>query len=158
MDIEDFRKRGKEMVDYICHYLSTIEKRRVIPDVEPGYMRDLLPPRAPKKGEDFSTIMQDIEKCIMPGVTHWQHPHFHAYFPAGNAFPSVLGDMLSSAIGSVGFSWAACPAATELEIVVLDWLGNSFASIVTALLFYCCAETKFEILTHCLCRRASWFK
>lgn len=60
----------------------------------------------------------------MPGVTHWQHSRFHAYFPAGNSFPSILGDMLGDGIGCIGFSWAASPACTELETIVLDWLGN----------------------------------
>ncbi|XP_064598786.1 aromatic-L-amino-acid decarboxylase-like [Liolophura sinensis] len=124
MDSSEFRKRGKEMVDYIANYLETITRRKVTPEVEPGYLRGLLPTRAPRKGEDFEDIMNDVEKAIMPGVTHWQHPHFHAYFPAGNSFPSILGDMLSDAIGCVGFSWAASPACTELETLVLDWVGK----------------------------------
>lgn len=69
--------------------------------------------------------MADVESKIMPGVTHWQHPRFHAYFPAGNSFPSILGDMLSDGIGCIGFSWAASPACTELETIVLDWLGKA---------------------------------
>jgi tyrosine decarboxylase len=68
--------------------------------------------------------MQDVESKIMPGVTHWQHPRFHAYFPSGNSYPSILGDMLSDGIGCIGFSWAASPACTELETIVLDWLGK----------------------------------
>lgn len=124
MDSSEFRKRGKEMVDYIADYMETINLRRVTPDVEPGYLRDLLPKKAPKKGEEFDEIMHDVDKAIMPGITHWQHSHFHAYFPAGNSYPSILGDMLSDAIGCVGFSWAASPACTELETVVLDWLGK----------------------------------
>ncbi|KAJ8320460.1 hypothetical protein KUTeg_002047 [Tegillarca granosa] len=124
MDSSEFRKRGKEMVDYIADYMETINLRRVTPDVEPGYLRDILPKKAPKKGEEFDEIMHDVDKAIMPGITHWQHSHFHAYFPAGNSYPSILGDMLSDAIGCVGFSWAASPACTELETVVLDWLGK----------------------------------
>ncbi|XP_068143675.1 aromatic-L-amino-acid decarboxylase isoform X4 [Drosophila tropicalis] len=69
--------------------------------------------------------MNDVEEKIMPGVTHWQHPRFHAYFPAGNSFPSILGDMLGDGIGCIGFSWAASPACTELETIVLDWLGKA---------------------------------
>lgn len=61
---------------------------------------------------------------ILPGVTHWQHPRFHAYFPAGNSYPSIMGEMLSSGLGIVGFSWAASPSCTELETIVLDWLGK----------------------------------
>ncbi|VVD03551.1 unnamed protein product [Leptidea sinapis] len=123
MDTEEFRVRGKAMVDYICKYMNTLSTRRVTPSVEPGYLRDCLPSEAPVYPEPWDDVMRDIEKKIMPGVTHWQHPRFHAYFPAGNGYPSILGDMLSSGIGCVGFSWAASPACTELEIIMLDWMG-----------------------------------
>uniref|UniRef100_A0A914URP0 Aromatic-L-amino-acid decarboxylase n=1 Tax=Plectus sambesii TaxID=2011161 RepID=A0A914URP0_9BILA len=124
MNVDDFRKRGKEMVDYIADYMENIQKRRVVPAIEPGYLRHSLPTEAPKKAESYETVMQDFENFIMPGVTHWQHPRFHAYFPAGNSFPSILADMLSDALGCVGFSWAACPAMTELEMIMLDWFGR----------------------------------
>ncbi|XP_060584603.1 aromatic-L-amino-acid decarboxylase-like [Ruditapes philippinarum] len=124
MNADEFERYGTEMVKYIAQYMRTLPERRVSSDVEPGYMRELLPKHAPAKGENFREIMKDVEKVIMPGLTHWQHPQFHAYFPAGNSYPSILGDMLSDAIGCVGFSWAASPACTELEIVVLDWIGK----------------------------------
>ncbi|XP_061197521.1 aromatic-L-amino-acid decarboxylase-like [Saccostrea echinata] len=125
MDSVEFRRRGKEMVDFIANYMDTINGRRVTPEVEPGYLRNLLPGKPPLKGDKFEDIMNDVERAIMPGITHWQHPNFHAYFPAGNSFPSILGDMMSNAIGCVGFSWAASPACTELETLVLDWIGKS---------------------------------
>ncbi|TMW45148.1 hypothetical protein DOY81_009772 [Sarcophaga bullata] len=125
MDSNEFRKRGAEMVEYICQYLDTLQERRVTPSVEPGYLRHLLPAEAPQDPEDWDKIMADVEDKIMPGVTHWQHPRFHAYFPAGNSFPSILGDMLGDGIGCIGFSWAASPACTELETIVLDWLGKA---------------------------------
>ncbi|KAH8370147.1 hypothetical protein KR093_002345 [Drosophila rubida] len=125
MDSTEFRKRGVEMVEYICNYLETLNERRVTPSVEPGYLRHLLPSEAPQEPEDWDQIMLDVEDKIMPGVTHWQHPRFHAYFPAGNSFPSILGDMLGDGIGCIGFSWAASPACTELETIVLDWLGKA---------------------------------
>uniref|UniRef100_A0A1B0GJF5 Putative aromatic-l-amino-acid/l-histidine decarboxylase n=1 Tax=Lutzomyia longipalpis TaxID=7200 RepID=A0A1B0GJF5_LUTLO len=125
MDCAEFRVRGREMVEYICKYLETIEERRVTPDIEPGYLRHLLPHEAPMNPEPWENIMDDVEKKIMPGVTHWQHPHFHAYYPSGNSFVSILADMLSDAIGCIGFSWAAGPACTELETIVLDWLGKA---------------------------------
>ncbi|XP_020815578.1 tyrosine decarboxylase [Drosophila serrata] len=125
MDSTEFRKRGMEMVEYICNYLETLNDRRVTPSVEPGYLRHLLPSEAPQEPEDWDQIMSDVEDKIMPGVTHWQHPRFHAYFPAGNSFPSILGDMLGDGIGCIGFSWAASPACTELETIVLDWLGKA---------------------------------
>uniref|UniRef100_T1I5A1 Uncharacterized protein n=1 Tax=Rhodnius prolixus TaxID=13249 RepID=T1I5A1_RHOPR len=124
MDTMEFRRRGKEMVDYICEYMTSLSKRRVTPSVEPGYLRSLLPEQAPQQPESWDQIMADVENYIMPGVTHWQHPRFHAYFPSGNSYPSILGDMLSDAIGCIGFSWAASPACTELETIVLDWLAG----------------------------------
>ncbi len=99
--------------------------RRVTPEVEPGYLRPMLPKYAPEKSEKWEDIMQDVERAIMPGITHWQHPRFHAYFPAGNSYPSILGEMLSAGLGIVGFSWAASPACTELETIMLDWIGKT---------------------------------
>jgi aromatic-L-amino-acid decarboxylase len=84
----------------------------------------MLPKYAPEKSEKWEDIMQDVERAIMPGITHWQHPRFHAYFPAGNSYPSILGEMLSAGVGIVGFSWAASPACTELETIMLDWIGK----------------------------------
>ena len=108
MNGEEFKTRGIEMVDYIVHYLDTITRRPVTPSVEPGYLEALLPAAAPEDPESWPDIMKDVEEKIMPGMTHWQHPRFHAYFPAGNSFPSILADMLSGAIGCVGFSWVEC--------------------------------------------------
>ncbi|XP_044753768.1 tyrosine decarboxylase-like isoform X2 [Coccinella septempunctata] len=113
------------MVDYICSYLINVEKKRVTPNVEPGYLRNLLPEEAPQEPEDWEAIMSDLDDKIMPGITHWQHPRFHAYFPSGNSFPSILADMLSDAIGCIGFSWAASPSCTELETIVVDWLARA---------------------------------
>jgi histidine decarboxylase len=85
-------------------------------------MRKIVPSEAPNIGEKWETIFNDIERVIMPGITHWQSPHNHAYFPALNSFPSLLGDMVSDAINCLGFTWASSPAATELESLVMDWL------------------------------------
>ncbi|XP_058666648.1 aromatic-L-amino-acid decarboxylase isoform X2 [Ammospiza caudacuta] len=124
MDAAEFRKRGKEMVDYVADYLEKIEKRQVFPDVEPGYLRPLVADSAPQDPESFEDVFKDIEKIIMPGVTHWHSPYFFAYFPSASSFPALLADMLCGGIGCVGFSWAASPACTELETVMLDWLGK----------------------------------
>ncbi|XP_064410411.1 aromatic-L-amino-acid decarboxylase isoform X5 [Latimeria chalumnae] len=124
MDYSEFRQRGKEMVDYIANYLENIDQRQVYPDVEPGYLRPLIPASAPEEPETFEEIIKDVERVIMPGVTHWHHPHFFAYFPTASSFPALLADMLSGAIGCIGFSWATSPACTELETVMLDWLGK----------------------------------
>ncbi|XP_030761693.1 tyrosine decarboxylase-like [Sitophilus oryzae] len=125
MDVEEFRNRGKEMIDYICTYMTNLGTQRVTPQVEPGYLKDLVPSEAPMEPEKWEDIMDDVDKKIMPGITHWQHPRFHAYFPSGNSYPSILADMLSDAIGCIGFSWAASPACTELETIVMDWFGKA---------------------------------
>ncbi|KYO42774.1 fidgetin-like protein 1 [Alligator mississippiensis] len=112
------------MVDYIADYIETIHKRPVYPDVEPGYLRCLIPESAPQEPESFEDVFKDIERIIMPGVTHWNSPYFFAYFPVAHSFPALLADILSGGIGCMGFSWAASPACTELETVMLDWLGK----------------------------------
>ncbi|KZC08499.1 Histidine decarboxylase [Dufourea novaeangliae] len=112
------------MVDYIADYLENIRSRRVYPAVSPGYLRNVLPSSAPVDGEPWENIFADIEKCIMPGVTHWQSPHMHAYFPALNSPASLLADMLADAINCLGFTWASSPACTELETIVMNWLGK----------------------------------
>ncbi|KAM3715031.1 Tyrosine decarboxylase, partial [Dirofilaria immitis] len=124
MSSTEFRKCGKEIVDYIADYNENIQKRRVIPAIEPGYLRDLVPDMALQHAESFEDVINDFDNYIMPGIAHWIHPQFHAYFPTGNAFPNILADMISDAIGAVGFSWAACPAMTKLEIMMLHWLGR----------------------------------
>ncbi|KAG1689129.1 Histidine decarboxylase [Nymphon striatum] len=124
MDYQEYRRRGKEMVDYIADYLENIRDRRVYPDVKPGYMRLLLPDHAPEEGESWDSIIEDVNKIVMPGITHWQSPYMHAYFPALNSPPSLLGDMLADALNCICFTWASSPACTELETLVMNWLGR----------------------------------
>ncbi|KAK3736959.1 hypothetical protein RRG08_009438 [Elysia crispata] len=124
MDADEFRTRGRQMVDYVADYLDTIDSRRPLPDVTPGYLRELIPSTAPDRGENFDTVMADLDRVIMPGVTHWHSPQFHAYFPAANSFPALLGDILSGGLGAIGFTWASNPACTELEVAMMDWLGK----------------------------------
>ncbi|XP_015372399.1 PREDICTED: histidine decarboxylase [Diuraphis noxia] len=124
MDFDEYRMRGKIMIDYIADYLENIRERRVYPNVHPGYLRNLTPDCAPLEPESWDHIMDDVENIIMPGITHWQSPQMHAYFPALNSFPSLLGDMLADAINCLGFTWASSPACTELEILVMNWLGK----------------------------------
>ncbi|XP_035971119.1 aromatic-L-amino-acid decarboxylase [Halichoerus grypus] len=124
MNSSEFRRRGKEMVDFVADYLEGIEGRQVYPDVEPGYLRPLIPTTAPEEPDTFEDILNDVEKIIMPGVTHWHNPYFFAYFPTANSYPALLADILCGAIGCIGFSWAASPACTELETVMMDWLGK----------------------------------
>lgn len=95
------------MVDYIADYLQNIRSRRVFPAVSPGYLRNILPMCAPVDGEAWEDIFTDVERCIMPGITHWQSPHMHGYFPALNSPASLLGDMLADAINCLGFTWVS---------------------------------------------------
>ncbi|KAL5011602.1 hypothetical protein ScPMuIL_010153 [Solemya velum] len=124
MDATEFRKRGKEMIDYVADYLENLRERKPFPDVVPGYLRQMMPDEAPENPEKWEELFSDIERVIMPGVTHWQSPHFHAYYPAANSYPAIIADILSDAIGAMGFTWASNPACTELEVVILDWLGK----------------------------------
>jgi aromatic-L-amino-acid decarboxylase len=122
MTPEQFRQHGRAVVDWIADYYERIETLPVLSQVEPGQVRQALPVEAPAKGESFDAILQDINQVILPGVTHWQSPNFFAYFPANASGPSILGDLLSSALGVQGMLWATSPACTELESHVLDWL------------------------------------
>ncbi|CAF0807474.1 unnamed protein product [Adineta ricciae] len=117
-------KNGKEMVDFIADYLTDIRSRRVLPNVKPGYMRSMIDDEAPLCGEQWEDIFKDVERVIMPGITHWQSPYMHAYFPALNSYPSMLGDMLANGLNQLGFTWASSPACTELETIVMDWLAK----------------------------------
>eukprot|EP00042_Codosiga_hollandica_P018211 m.52814 g.52814 ORF g.52814 m.52814 type:complete len:472 (-) comp48505_c0_seq3:143-1558(-) len=126
MDVEEFRKAGHEMVEFIADFLSRdVHTKPVMSQVEPGYLRPQLPEDAPVDPESFQDVMKDFNQLIMPGMTHWQSEGFFAYFPARTSFASILGDFLSSAIQPIGFSWIASPACTELEMVMMDWLARA---------------------------------
>ena len=105
MSCADFRLHGKVMIDYIADYLEGLSERRVTPTVQPGYLRPRLPASPPTEPQPWADIMSDVDKHIMEGMTHWQHPDFHAYFGTGNSFPSIMADMLANAMGCLGFSW-----------------------------------------------------
>ena len=127
MDPEEFRKHGYEVVDWIAEYYKRIESFPVLSHVKPGEVRDSLPTEAPQQGEPFERILQDFDKLILPGVTHWQSPNFFAYFPSNASGASILGDLLSSGLGVQGMLWATSPACTELETLMLDWLARALA-------------------------------
>ena len=122
MTPEEFRIRGKEMVDWIADYWDNIEQYPVKSQVAPGWVRGQLEAHPPESPQGYESIMEDVETAILPGLTHWQHPGFHAYFNSGGSAPSVLGDLLSSGFSVQGMIWATSPAATELETLVMDWL------------------------------------
>jgi len=122
MTPEEFRRHGRAVVDWIAGYYERIESFPVLSQVEPGAIRAGLPPAAPAQGEPFGAILDDVEKLILPGITHWQSPNFFAFYPANSSAPGVLGELLSAGLGVQGMLWATSPAATELETHVLDWL------------------------------------
>lgn len=124
MSPEQFRTEGKKVIDWIADYYENIESFPVLSQVKPGEIKAMLPERAPQTSDSFSKIMEDVDKTIMPGITHWQSPNFYAYFPSNTSFPSILGDLISSGLGVQGMIWATSPAATELETRVLDWLAE----------------------------------
>ncbi|KIP09950.1 hypothetical protein PHLGIDRAFT_28767 [Phlebiopsis gigantea 11061_1 CR5-6] len=126
MDIEQFRKAGYQAIDRICDYYYSLEQKPVNSQVPPGYLRELIPPTAPEQGEDFQTIADDYQKLIVPGLTHWQHPNFYAYFPTACTFEGILGDLYATSATNPGFNWACSPACTELEAVVMDWSAKLF--------------------------------
>ncbi len=124
MTPEEFRKHGKEVIDWIADYLTDIESRPVRAQVGPGDVRRALPASPPEHGTDFGEILADLDRTLLPGITHWQHPSFFAYFPSNSSGPAILGDLLSSGLGVQGMLWATSPSCTELETVAVDWLAE----------------------------------
>ena len=124
MSSAEFRRWGKAMVDWIADYWDRVESFPVLAAVRPGQIRAALPPQPPDHGEPFDRVLADVEKLILPGITHWQSPNFFAFFPANASGPGVLGELLSAGLGIQGMLWATSPAATELETHMLDWLAG----------------------------------
>ncbi|RMF90141.1 MAG: aminotransferase class V-fold PLP-dependent enzyme [Nitrospinota bacterium] len=122
MTPEEFRRYGRAVVDWIADYYERIESFPVLSRVKPGEIRAALPAEPPLQGEAFETILGDIDRVILPGITHWQSPNFFAFFPANASGPAILGELLSAGLGVQGMLWATSPACTELETHVLDWL------------------------------------
>jgi aromatic-L-amino-acid decarboxylase len=106
MTQEEFRRHGYAMVDWIANYYSRVESFPVLSQVEPGQIRTWLPAQPPTRGETFEDMLRDVEKFILPGITHWQSPNFFAYFPTAVSGPSILGELLSSGLGVQGMLWA----------------------------------------------------
>nr|CAD7454321.1 unnamed protein product [Timema tahoe] len=125
MDLKTFHECTIQVVNYVMNYFKIVKDIPVSHVVKPFYLREFLPEEAPLKPAKFAQILEDFERKIMPGITHWQHPQFHGYFPSGNSHVSALADFLSGLLGVQGFSWEASPSCTELELIVLDWLAKA---------------------------------
>ncbi|MBA3948842.1 MAG: aspartate aminotransferase family protein, partial [Acidobacteria bacterium] len=122
MDIEDFRLRGHQLIDWIADYRASVAGRPVMAQSAPGDVRAALPTAPPARPEPFEAILADLDRVIVPGLSHWQHPSFFGYFPSNGTLASVLGDFTSTGLGVLGLAWQSSPALTELEEVVCDWL------------------------------------
>jgi aromatic-L-amino-acid decarboxylase len=122
MDPEAFRKEAHRIADWIADYFAAPDRYPVLSRVRPGEIRAALPSSAPEHGESFDAILSDFERVIIPGITHWNHPGFFAYFAISGSAPGVLAEFLSAALNVQAMLWRTSPAATELEEVTLAWL------------------------------------
>ena len=122
MTPEEFRAAGHQIVDWIADYRANVGSRPVMARTEPGDVKNLLPAQPPDQPEPFAAIVSDLDRIIVPGLSHWQHPAFFGYFPCNGTLASVLGDYVSTGLGVLGLAWQSSPALTELEEVVTDWM------------------------------------
>ncbi len=125
MSPEEFRQHGHQVIDWIADYWDGVADLPVLAQVQPGEVTAQLPTVAPDLAEPFDAVLQDLDRIVVPGLTHWQHPRYFAYFPANSSPAAILGDLISSGIGAQGMIWATSPAVTELEQVVLDWFAKA---------------------------------
>ena len=124
MDIDEFRKHGHQLIDWMADYMDTVEKLPVRSQVKPGEISNRLKEKPPTNGEPMENIIDDFKTTILPGITHWQHPRFFAYFPANSSPPSVLAEMLTATLGAQCMLWQTSPAATEMETRMMQWLAS----------------------------------
>ena len=126
MNPDEFRRAGHALVEWIAAYRERLAAGEfpVQSPMSPGDLIKQLPSRAPEGPQPMAQILADLDRLILPGITHWQHPQFYGFFPTGASLTSVLGDMVSTGLGVVGLSWQASPALTELEQVTTDWLRD----------------------------------
>jgi aromatic-L-amino-acid decarboxylase len=122
MDVEEFRRVGHQLIDWIADYRAAVAELPVMSRAEPGSIKTQLPAQPPEASESFDAIVRDLNQIIVPGLSHFQSPRFFGYFPANGELASVLGDYLSTGLGALGLTWQAAPALTELEEVMADWM------------------------------------
>ncbi|MEE8586364.1 MAG: pyridoxal-dependent decarboxylase [Acidobacteriota bacterium] len=124
MNSDEFRRIGYQVIDWIGDYMDSGYDGPVSPDTTPGELLKLLPEGPPRKGEQGELLLEDFQRLILPRMTHWNDPRFFGYFPCNHSGPGILGDLLSAGLGVNAMSWATSPAATELEVRMLEWLGQ----------------------------------
>ncbi len=122
MTSADFKKNGYKVIDWIADYFENLETKPVLPSIKPGDIKKKLPSAPPVQPETMDDIIADIDKIIMPGITHWNHPDFMAYFNSTSSSAGVLAELLSAAFNVNGMLWRTSPSSAELERVTLDWL------------------------------------
>jgi len=122
MDAQEFRRLGYQLVDWIADYREGLERLPVMSPAQPGDIRAAFPDHPPLHGGRMDAAMAALDRDVLPGITHWNHPSFFAYFPSNTSYSSILGDLAASGLGAQGMSWQTSPAATEVEEVVMDWL------------------------------------
>ena len=122
MDHNEFRRLGYQLVDWIADYREGLERLPVMSPAKPGEIRAAFPDHPPLHGGRMDQALAALERDVMPGITHWNHPSFFAYFPSNTSYASILGDLATAGLGAQGMSWQTSPAATEVEEVVMDWL------------------------------------
>ncbi|KAJ5770918.1 uncharacterized protein N7511_002969 [Penicillium nucicola] len=127
MDHNQFRDAAHSAIDDIVKYFESVPERRVLPAVDPGYLRPLIPENPPEEPEAWAQIQEDVDTKIKPGLTHWQSPNFMAYYPASVTYPSILGEMYSATFTAPAFNWLCSPACTEMETIVMDWVAKALA-------------------------------
>ncbi|MGE4619332.1 MAG: pyridoxal-dependent decarboxylase [Planctomycetota bacterium] len=121
-DAEEMRRRGHEAIDWVVDYLSGVENRSVTSSVAPGDIASALPAHPPSAGESFDEVIEDLDRVVMPGITHWQHPSWFAFFNSNTSGPSMMADIISSGLAVQGMLWKTSPACTEVETRMMDWL------------------------------------
>jgi aromatic-L-amino-acid decarboxylase len=122
--LTDLRGDGAAALEWAARYLERVGELPVLAQVAPGEIRSRLPAHPPEEPEPFAAILRDLDEVLLPGVTHWQHPRYFAYFAISSSEPAILAELLAAALNSVGFLWRTAPAATELEGLVLDWTAQ----------------------------------
>ncbi|MCL1909217.1 MAG: pyridoxal-dependent decarboxylase [Holophagaceae bacterium] len=136
MDTDTFRRLGHELIDWVAQYREGMEALPVMSQAKPGEIRAKLPKEPPQQGVGLKDIGKTLDQIVMPGITHWNHPGFFAYFPANSDYSSILADLVTAGLGVQGMSWQTSPAATEVEEVVMDWLrqmlglSTSFSGVI----------------------------